>query len=419
MNRKLSPAGTLALLTGLNLFNYLDRYVVAAVLVPIQKDLAINDAAAGRINTAFMLGYFLTAPFFGFLGDRASRRWLIALGIFVWSVGTVLTGFASGFAMLLCFRVLVGVGEASYATISPSVISDSFGPARRNNALPIFYVAIPVGAALGYVLGGEVAAHFGWRRAFLWAGLPGLLLALALLPFREPDRGQAEGGGVAPGARPRLADVFGILRLADFHLIVWGYVAYTFALGAFGFWGPNYLHRIHGVANENAASFFGIVTAVAGLVGTFAGGFAATAWRKRNPAAYAFTLGLATLAAVPAAVIAFVTTNTPLSMGCLALAMLLLFLPTGPVNTLILETVPANLRSSAMAISIFMIHLFGDLRSSEIVGRLSDHWGSLQKAVLILPGALLVGGLLWLALAFKTRRACRQPPGNESARTSG
>src|SRR5260370_31036561 len=127
--------------------------------------------------------------------------------------------------MVRCFRVVGGVGEARYATISPGVISDSFGPARRNNALTVFYVAIPVGAALGYVLGGKVAFHFGWRHAFLWAGLPGLLLALALLPFREPDRGQAEVGAVAPGARPRLAGGFGILRLAGFHLIVWGYVA--------------------------------------------------------------------------------------------------------------------------------------------------------------------------------------------------
>src|SRR5713226_9339753 len=155
MNRKLSPAWTLAPLTGLNLFNYLDRYVVAGVLTPLQKDFSISDGNTGRITTAFMFGYLFTAPFFGFLCDRASRKWLIALGIFVWSIGTMLTGFASGFAMMLCFRVLVGVGEASYATISPGVISDSFGPARRNNALTIFYVAIPVGAALGYVLGGK------------------------------------------------------------------------------------------------------------------------------------------------------------------------------------------------------------------------------------------------------------------------
>src|SRR4029079_1110917 len=119
-----------------------------------------------------------------YLGDRLSRKWLIAFGIFVWSLGTILTGFAGGFAALLVYRVLVGLGEASYATISPSLISDAFTATRRNNAITIFYVAIPVGAALGYVAGGEISAIWGWRHAFIWAGLPGLVLALVLLPFK-------------------------------------------------------------------------------------------------------------------------------------------------------------------------------------------------------------------------------------------
>src|SRR5262249_14891144 len=174
-----------------------------------------------------------------------------------------------------------------------------------------------------------------------------------------------------------------IFRLADYQLVVWGYVAYTFAPGAFATWGPAYLERIHHLANERAASFFGAVTAVAGLLGTFAGGFAATAWHKRNPAGYAFMLGLSTLTAVPVALAAFLPTDTRLAMGCLALAMFLLFLSTGPVNTLIIETVPVNLRASAMAISIFMIHLFGDLWSLLIVGYLFADWHSLQIAFVI------------------------------------
>src|SRR5262249_658135 len=139
-----------------------------------------------------MIGYFVTSPFFGYLGDRFSRKWLIAFGIFVWSLGTVLTGLAQGFLVLLLFRVLVGLGEASYATLSPSLISDPYGPLMGNNTLTIFYVALAVGAAFGYLVGGEVYEHWGWRYAFIWAGLPGLLLALVLLPFEEPRRGQAD-----------------------------------------------------------------------------------------------------------------------------------------------------------------------------------------------------------------------------------
>ena len=393
MQRSLTPFWTLFILTGLNLFNYLDRFVLPAVLPPLQKDLHLNDAQAGTIGTAFMIGYFVTSPFFGWLGDRFSRKWLIALGIFIWSLGTVLTGFAGSFTMLLGFRVLVGVGEASYATISPGVISDSFPAAKRNNALTIFYVAIPVGAALGSILGDYVSAHYSWRDAFIWAGAPGLLLALILLPFRETPRGHSDH--VAP-AKPSLADILNLFRIPAFLLVVLGYTAYTFALGGFAHWGPTFLNRVHGV--ENAGRFFGLVLAGAGLVGTFAGGFAATAWQKRNPAGYALTLGLSVLAAVPLTLIAFMSHDKTTAMTALALAMFCLFLPTGPVNTIIIEAVPANLRSSAMALSIFMIHLFGDMWSPRIIGHLSDAYG-LSRAVLILPGALVAAVLLWLALA--------------------
>jgi MFS family permease len=411
MNRSLSPFWTLFILTGLNLFNYLDRSVVPAVLTDIKTQFALSDGQVGRINTIFMLGYFVTSPVFGYLGDRASRKWLIATGIFIWSLGTVLTGFAGTFLLLLACRVLVGVGEASYATISPSLISDTFPSARRNNALTIFYVAIPVGSALGYILGSQVAARWGWHWAFIWAGLPGLLLALVLLPFREPQRGQTEG---ASAEKPKPSDVFKLFRLADYSLVVWGYTAYTFALGAFAVWGPAFLERVHQVPKETASTFFGAVLVVAGLLGTMVGGFAATAWQKRHPAGYAWMLGLSVVCAAPFAMAAFLTSDKTVSMACLAGAMFCIFLCTGPVNTLILETVPVNLRASAMAMSIFCIHLFGDLWSSEIVGHLSDRWQSLQKAVLILPAALGLAAVLWVALALKTKRVIQPPAANSS-----
>jgi hypothetical protein len=231
-----------------------------------------------------------------------------------------------------------------------------------------------------------------------------LLLAAVLLPFREPARGEAEGKVVD---KPHLGSVWKLFRLGDFNLVVWGYTAYTFALGAFGVWGPTFLHRVHGVPNEFAATFFGAVLVVAGLVGTLVGGFAATAWQKKNPAGYAWVLFLSVIIAVPLAVGAFLTHDKTTAMVCLGSAMFFIFLCTGPVNTLIIESVPVNLRSSAMALSIFAIHLFGDMWSSEIVGRLSDSWASLQKAVLILPAALGIAAILWLMLALKIQRRPR------------
>src|SRR6185503_10186767 len=192
----------------LNLLNYLDRFVLNAVRTPLAADFQIGYGDSGRTVTAFMFGYFLTSPFFGYLGDRVSRKWLIAFGIFVWSVGTVLTGFAASFMTLLWYRVLVGFGEASYATISPSLISDAFAATKRNNALTIFYAALPVGAALGYLVGGEISAIWGWRHAFIWAGIPGVLLALVLLPFKDPERGQADLTAGEPLPKPTLKDYF-------------------------------------------------------------------------------------------------------------------------------------------------------------------------------------------------------------------
>jgi predicted MFS family arabinose efflux permease len=401
MNRSLSPFWLLFILTGLNLFNYLDRSVGSAVLTAIKNEFVVEDLHLGWITTVFMIGYFVTSPLFGYLGDRTSRKWLIALGILVWSLGTVLTGTARTFAWLLFYRVLVGVGEASYATISPSLISDAFPPAKRNNALTIFYVAIPVGSALGYAIGGEVGQDYGWRNAFIWAGMPGLFLALVLLPFREPVRGQAEGVRVE---KPNRGDVLKLFRLPDYNLVVWGYTAYTFAMGAFAVWGPTFLHRIHEVEEGWAAKFFGGVLVVTGLLGTFVGGLVATAWHKRHPAGYAWMLFLAVALATPAAAGAFLAPNRTFSMACLAAAMFFIFLATGPVNTLILETVPVNMRASAMAVSIFAIHLFGDMWSSAIVGWLSGKWGGLQNAVLILPAAMCVAAVFWFALAWKTQR---------------
>jgi MFS transporter, Spinster family, sphingosine-1-phosphate transporter len=403
MNRKLSPAALLAILTGLNLFNYMDRAVLNAVRTPLATDFGVNYGQSGQAFTAFMIGYFITCPVFGYFGDRNSRKWLIAVGIFVWSLGTVLTGFAATFTLLLAYRVLVGVGEASYATISPGLISDTFATRLRNNALTIFYAAIPLGYALGYLFGGQMAASHGWRSAFIWAGAPGLLLALILLPFEEPRRGQADAASGKPMEKPRAADFFQLFLNGKYMLVVWGYVAYTFALGAFSFWGPTFLQVIHGLTTDKANQFFGAVIVVAGLVGTMLGGFVATAWQKRNPAGYAWMLAGSLFLSVPTAFVAVSTHDRFMAMSFLALAIFFLFLVTGPVNTLILETVPLNLRSSAMALSIFLIHLFGDMWSSEIVGRLADYWNNLQRAVLILPAALLVAALFWFGLGLKMR----------------
>ena len=405
--KNLWPTTTLLALTGLNLFNYLDRQVLPAVLQPLQADLHLSKTQAGLATTAFMLGYFVTAPFFGYLGDRMPRKWLVAAGVVVWSAGTMLTGWAGGFVTLLVFRVLVGVGEASYGTLSPGWIADLYAPSRRNNALSVFYVAIWIGSALGYVLGGEIGSRYGWRWAFIWAGAPGVLLALGLLFLREPRRGASEPAGAAPAITPPSgwAAYASLTKNPAYVLTVLGYVAQTFAVGGFAAWAPVFLQEVHGMEFAAADHFFGVALAVTGLTATFLGGFAATRWQRRSPAGYAWTLGLSAAVAAPLAFAAFMVHDVALARGFLAGAMFFLFISTGPVNTLILETVPVGMRASAMAASIFAIHLFGDLWSPPIVGFLADQTKRFDRAVLVLPVALIVCAGFWLWLAVRTPKA--------------
>jgi MFS family permease len=404
--KPLWPVASLIVLTGLNLLDYLDRQLLAAVLTPIKEELRLSDEQLGTIQSAFMWGYFLTSPVFGYLGDRVPRRWLVASGVFVWSLGTLMSGHVSALAALIFFRVLVGFGEASFGTISPGWIADLFPPARRNNAISIFYLAIPVGSALGYIIGSSIAARYGWRAAFLWAGYPGLLLAGLLFLLREPPRGASDtAAAVRDGAHGWRA-YFALLKFPRYLLVIAGYVAQTFAMGGFALWAPTFLYRVHHMEYEAAGHFFGAALVVTGLTATLAGGFAATAWQRRTGRGYAWVLALSALAAAPMAFAAFTLPDLTQAKAALAAAMFLLFLTTGPVNTLILETVPVGMRASAMAGSIFAIHMFGDLWSPRLVGLLSDRWGDLQRACLwVLPVALIVCAFFWCCLVVWTRRA--------------
>jgi predicted MFS family arabinose efflux permease len=398
----------LILFTVINLFNFLDRYVLSAVLEPIKADLGIkSDGDMGRLATAFMLGYFLTSPIFGYLGDKLSRRKLMALGIIGWSLGTCLTGFAQGFAFMMFCRIMVGLGEASFGSIAPAVISDAFPTERRNKAVTFFSLAIPVGAAMGFALGGLIAAQWGWRVAFYSTGIPGFLLAGMLFLLPEPARGLNDIG-TSVKEKITLQSLKNLFRNKEYVLVNLGYIFYTFSMGAFSFWGPTFLHRVHGMNEADASLFLGPCLVVGGIIGTLIGGHFATRWRKKSSAGYAKLLVASVLLAVPFNFVAFLTENTLLSMICIALSLIFLFQSTGPINTVILESVPFNMRASSMAICIFLIHAFGDLWSPELVGRVSDQAGNLRIGMLILPGAFLVAGLFWYFLMRVQRHQTEQ-----------
>jgi predicted MFS family arabinose efflux permease len=391
---------TLTVLTLINLFNYLDRYVAPAVFESIKhSELHPSDAQLGLLMTGFLLVYTLTAPVFGALGDTRSRPRLLAIGIALWSVATALGGFARNYAQLFFARGAVGVGEAAYGSIGPSLLADHYPPARRGRAFATFFLAIPVGSALGYMVGGLMDHQFGWRRAFLVAGLPGLLLALLALRLRDVPRGGHDQ--TPPAAFPGWAVIGHLLANRAYRLTVLGYAAYTFALGGIATWVSPFLQRVRGLPQATATVRFGAIVVVTGLVGTWGGGWLADRLLARTRQAYLWMSAVATLAAAPLLFLTLAAPDPRVYWSAMVAAQLLMFASTGPINSVIVNVVPAGIRATAVAGSIFAIHVLGDVPSPFLVGVVSDH-SSLAAGVLILPAAALVGGLVWVRAARTT-----------------
>jgi MFS family permease len=381
----------LIVLTAINLLNYLDRYVPAALGPSLRAALNLSDTQFGLLTSGFIVVYMLAAPAFGRLGDTGSRPRLIAIGIFAWSVATALGGLAWGFASLLVARAAVGIGEAAYGTIAPALLADYYGPAVRGRIFSIFYAAIPVGSALSYVVSGQLNAHFGWRSAFIVAGIPGLLLAVMAMRLEDPPRGVRE-----PEARVTLdRGVYATLaRNRPYVLTVLGYAAYTFALGGMAAFMPMFLTRVRGLTEAAATTGFGGVLVVTGFVGTAIGGWIGDSLLRRTKQAYLWVSGVATLAAAPLVLIGLTSPAPSVYWATIIAAEVLLFASTGPINSAIVNAVTPAIRATAVAVSILGIHVLGDVPSPTILGAISDRT-SLAQAVLIIPAAVLISGIIW------------------------
>ncbi|HUL02317.1 MAG TPA: MFS transporter [Gemmatimonadales bacterium] len=404
MEARLARRG-LIVLTAINLVNYLDRYVPAALGPSLRAALSLSDTQFGLLTSGFIVVYMLAAPVFGALGDRGARPRLIALGIFAWSLATALGGLAWSFASLLAARAAVGIGEAAYGTIAPTLLADYYAPPLRGRIFSVFYAAIPIGSALSYVLSGQLDAHFGWRSAFLVAGFPGVLLALLALGLEDPPRGARETEALVPPSR----GAYGTLaHNRPYVLTVLGYAAYTFALGGMAAFMPMFLTRVRGLPAGTATAGFGGILVVTGFVGTAIGGWIGDSLLRYTRQAYLWVSGVATVAAAPLVLVGLTSPTPPVYWGSIVAAEVLLFASTGPINSAIINAVAPSIRATAVAASILAIHIFGDVPSPTILGALSDHT-SLGQAVLIIPVAVLVGGIVWTYGAWSGGREARLP----------
>jgi len=393
-------AYALAVLTFINLFNYIDRWVVSAVLEPIKEALLLSDKQLGFIGSGFIIVYALTSPVFGTLGDRRARPPLIALGVAIWSLATGLAGFARGFWTLFIARSAVGVGEAAYGTIAPALLSDQFPIEKRGRVFAVFFAAIPIGSALGYVLGGLADKHFGWRGAFWIAGFPGVLLSLLVLLVKDPPRGQNDAH-VAPARKVPVMHAYrDLIANHPFILSVLGYAAYTFALGGLGYWMPAFLERERGLPRSEATVTFGAIVIVTGFVGTFLGGFLGDWLLKRTKQSYLWVSGVATLFAAPLTFVGLTSQDKNVYLTAIVIAEVLIFMCTGPINSAIVNVVSPLERATAVGFSVLVMHALGDIPSPPLIGAISDA-STLSHAILIVPVAILAAGVIWSYAAWR------------------
>ncbi|MGA9997783.1 MAG: MFS transporter [Pyrinomonadaceae bacterium] len=409
----------LAVLTLVNFLNYIDRQVLPAVAPFMFKDPKLNltDTELGYMEAALLLSFTVLAPMFGRLGDRRSRTKLMASAAVIWSLATALTGLVdrlpflpasvqlhapiinvtlvmSGIALALCFvRAVVGVGESSYSTITPSLIADYFPPQKRATALGVFQAAIPMGFALGYVIGAVLASFFGWRTAFMIVGVPGLITAAIVWKLREPVRGATDEKIEAATALEEIAiapaktsealahtDVeeswiktsLRILRTRDWILSTAGYTALTFVLGAFATWATVLLVRDKGMTETSAGITLGIVTLLGGATGTFGGGWLADRIAARRHNAYFLVCAVSSFLGIFPTLMALLSNNPYIYLPAIFFAVMLLFVNNAPFHAILINSVPALVRATAVALNIVIIHICGDVISRAGVGILSD-----------------------------------------------
>ena len=404
----------LVVLTLINLFNYLDRWIVAALAESMKhSELRLSDTQLGALMTGFLIVYTLTAPLFGLLGDTRSRNRLLAVGVAIWSLATALAGLARSYAGLFAARAAVGIGEAAYGTISPTLLADYFPRQQRGRVFAVFFAAIPIGSALGYIVGGLVDRYFGWRQAFFVAGVPGLVLAALAWQLYDPPRGVQDAPPAPPAppgepaGNPRGAYRI-LLRNRPYLLTVLGYAAYTFAIGALAFWTPTFLERVRGIPKAHATVQFGAIVVVTGFLGTYLGGWLGDRLLRVTHHAYWWLSGITTLLAAPLTLLALAAPQPPLYWAGIIGAELCLFASTGPINSAIVNVVSPHMRATAVAVSIFTIHILGDVPSPSLVGIISDA-RSLGEAVLIIPVAVLLSGVIWTYAATRPAAPAAHP----------
>ncbi|KAH8348146.1 hypothetical protein KR084_004839 [Drosophila pseudotakahashii] len=372
---------TVTVLCFVNLINYMDRFTIAGVLTDVRTDFDIGNDSAGLLQTVFVISYMVCAPIFGYLGDRYSRPWIMAVGVALWSTTTLLGSYMQGFGWFITFRALVGIGEASYSTIAPTIISDLFVHDMRSKMLALFYFAIPVGSGLGYIVGSKTA-HLAnnWRWALRVTPILGIVAVLLIVLIKDPERGHSEGSHNLEATTYK-QDIKALVKNRSFMLSTAGFTCVAFVAGALAWWGPSFIYLgmkmqpgNEDIVQDDVAFNFGVITMVAGLLGVPMGSFLSQYLVKRYPTADPVICAFGLLVSAPLLTGACLLVNSN-SAGTYALiffGQLALNLNWAIVADILLYVVVPTRRSTAEAFQILISHALGDAGSPYLVGAISE-----------------------------------------------
>ncbi|XP_037543638.1 protein spinster homolog 2 [Nematolebias whitei] len=428
-----TPAVAAGILSFGNVLNYMDRYTVAGVLLDIQNDFVVTDSNAGLLQTVFICSFMVAAPIFGFLGDRFSRKVILSCGIFFWSIVTLLSSFISTkyYWLFVLSRGLVGIGESSYSSISPTIIGDLFTSNKRTMMLSIFYLAIPVGSGLGYILGsGAKDAAKDWHWALRVSPPLGIIAgALILLFVPEPKRGnidQMRGRmKTSTSCSSWLYDIKELFKNRSYVFSSVASAAVSFATGAFGMWMPIYLVRaqvvqkltdpcVSGVCRSTDSFIFGTITCVTGLLGVVIGFATTRVCRKKTNRADPLVCAVTMLGSAIFICLIFVVAKKNIygAYVCIFIGETLLFVNWAITADMLMFVVVPTRRATAVAFQSFTSHLLGDAGSPYLIGLISDglqksfatsalwQFLSLGYALMLCPFIIVLGGMFFLATAL-------------------
>ncbi|KAJ8253542.1 hypothetical protein COCON_G00201540 [Conger conger] len=436
LGQELPPSGvtdrrahlTVGVLCFINLLNYMDRFTVAGVLPDVEQFFQIDDSKSGLLQTVFICSYMILAPVFGYLGDRYNRKLIMCVGISFWAMVTLASSYTPKdyFWALLLTRGLVGVGEASYSTIAPTIIADLFVNEKRTRMLSIFYFAIPVGSGFGYIVGSkvnDVAKDWHWALR-VTPGLGLLAVLLLVVVVKEPKRGAIE-------ARPEhclhrtswASDILALSKNMSFILSTLGFTAVAFVTGSLALWAPTFLFRAAVFTGEKPpchsepcdtsdSLYFGIITCVTGILGVASGVEVSRRLRQTTPRADPLVCAAGLLLAAPFLYLAIVCAqaSTVATYVFIFFGETFLSMNWAIVADILLYVVVPTRRSTAEAFQIVVSHLLGDAGSPYLIGVVSDslrksdsylwQFRSLQLSLLLCSFVAVGGGAFFLATAL-------------------